>query len=590
MHYVIYYVTHCDADARNGQTQCQRELDESWPSARVVPFLSITMWGFTWFLTFAPCTQLLAQSSPKTRAEQLQSRPLYQATQQALDALTRAEVAREEAVHAGTDQAIDVVRVQCREAIVQLRSVEAQLRGLLQKSYQIRPSKLEENSWSTRELESLSRNLNVQLARAYRNQALCYPTQTVDHVNALSMALELLGDLITQPLEDASVWQARIEYVVCLRLIKNPIEAQKQIDRWTNASPPADVASRFTGESLKIDLEMSETDRALAKMNAIPADTVIAPETDEAIMEVILAARQKATSARMTHYTNLAIRQLGHIRKTHGAYWHRRAEIQFGLALATKIDTNDPALLGYAAAGLYATGQPEEAVKTYDRIATLLAASENADRRFEIRKTAAAIVREMNQFEDALVRFRQLALDEPQHAEATKVHLIAIGLAAELSRTVAPAQRGIAFERYLALLSEHLESWPKASSAQQVHQWLERAQQPKVEIQRAQTLATMGMRTDSISLYRKLTEAAPNDADLLEAYAVLLATGTDEAETREALRIWKRIEKRSKPGGPRWSRGRRARLTLLDRLGEGEKAKQLRQLTEILYPDGVNDE
>ena len=117
-----------------------------------------------------------------------------------------------------------------------------------------------------------------------------------------------------------------------------------------------------------------------------------------------------------------------------------------------------------------------------------------------------------------------------------------------------------------------------------VRQWLAKSRQPEIERQRAQTLADLGDRQQAITLTRKLLTSSPNDAKLAESLATLLAAGTAAKELREALALWRSLERRSKPGGPRWWRGRRARLQLLSRLGEGEKTKQLRQLTEILYP------
>ncbi|NOZ41281.1 MAG: hypothetical protein GXP24_13800 [Planctomycetes bacterium] len=435
-----------------------------------------------------------------------QSRPLYQATQQALDTLSRAEIARE---NSKRGHSLETVRKQFRLAILQIREIEGKLADLLRQAYQQKPSQRDKDDWTVRELESLARNLKLQLARAYRNQALCYPVASPDRINALSLALEQLPEIITLPLNDASVWQARLEQIVCLRLLKKHSQATKLIERWQSASPPANIASRLANEKIYLDLE----------------------------------------SGNLTY------------------------------ALAHK----DPALLRYAAASLYSRGELVEAVATYDRIATLEAAQGHANRKFQALKTAAAIVRERKRPGEALVRFRKLALQKPPHDEDASVHLIAIGIAAELARDATAEGRGETFDQYVILLKEHLQQWPKAPSARKVQLWLTRSELPEIDRQRAQKLANQGNRRQALALYRKLITDAPNDAKLLETYAQLLATGKDKTELQEALRVWQTLEKRSKPGGPRWWRGRRARLALLDSLGEGGQAKKLRQLTKILY-------
>ncbi len=451
-------------------------------------------------------TLVLLVLSVATHVYGQQSRPLYQATQQALDTLSRAEVARESDK---LGQQSVALREQFRMAILQIREIEGKLADLLRQAYQQKPSQRDKNDWTVRELESLARNLKLQLARAYRNQALCYPVASPDRINALSLALKQLPEIITLPLDDASVWQARIEQVVCLRLLKKHSQATRLLKHWQSASPPANIASRLADEMLFLDLDAGNLTYALSH--------------------------------------------------------------------------DDLVLLNYAAASLYNSGKLVEAVATYERIAALEASQGHANRQFQALKTAAAIIRKMNRPDEALVRFRELALREPRRGEDASVHLIAIGLAAEFVRDATSEQREEKFEFYVTLLKEHLQQWPKAPSAKKVQQWLARTELPDIDRLRAQKLANQGNRKQALVLYRKLIADAPNDAKLLEAYAKLLAVGKDKAELQEALQVWHTLEKRSKPGGPRWWRGRRARLALLDSLGEGGQAKKLRQLTEILY-------
>jgi len=456
-------------------------------------------------LVVATAVPLFAQSGKR------QSRPLVQATQQALDTLARAEIAREEGKRG---QPLAALRKEFRSAIAQFHTLEKQQADLLRQAYPLRPSQRGENDWTPLELESLARNLKGQLARAYRNQALCYPAGSADRVNALGQALEQLGEVVTLPLDAASVWQARIEQIVCLRLLKKRTEAEQQIVRWQKASPPQDIVLRLADELRNLELEAGNLTSALAQ--------------------------------------------------------------------------EDPRLLNYAAASFYTSGKLSEAVATYDRLAALEAAAGHFGRQFQALESAAAIVREMKNHSEALTRFRELALQKPRRDEDANMHLVAIGLAAEWVRDATleeSEQSEERFEFYVTLLNEHLQHWPKGSSAKKVRQWLDRTKRPEIDRLRFQKLANQGNRQQALALYRKRIADAPDDAQLLEAYAQLLATGKDQVELRKALQSWRILEKRSKPGGPRWWRSRRARLALLDSLGEGGQAKKLRQLTEILHPE-----
>jgi tetratricopeptide (TPR) repeat protein len=426
------------------------------------------------------------------------------------------------------------------------------------------------------ELESLRRNLRVQLARAYRIQALCYPEKSVDRVNSLSLALDQLENVLSQPLDDAGVWRARVEQVVCLRLADQQIRAHEQLQRWLQASPPAHIAVRLQGEMLRLLLEGPHVDRARQFADQFQRSSVTAPETDEALLATRLASGQMKQ----------ATQQLQHIAATHGAYWKRRAELLLGLAVAAQPDSADRELLNFAAASLYAADRTDEAIAMYDRIAQM---TTDQELQFQALQAAAAIVQTSKQPAVALERFRGLALLDPQREQAPKHHLTAVGQAAELLRNAPPEDRGQRFEQYLALLKEHLKQWPAGPSAPKVQEWLSRAQTPEINQQRAETLVNLGKRSEAIALYRQLVQTNPSDGPLCEVYAQLLQQGKAAAELREALRVWQQLEKQSKPGSPRWWRGRRARLNLLKQLGEGEQAEKLKQLTEILYDRGTSD-
>ncbi len=448
-----------------------------------------------------------AQPSPSFK-----SRPLYGEMEQALDALSQAALAREQA--ARTDHDYTAARRQHREVITQLHSLEGRLESQLRQVYQQRPSGRGESQWSVGELESLVRHWKVQQSRAYRSQALCYPKSSLDWEDALLRALEALSTVADQPLNDRSVWEARLQQVKCLRLLGRTSEAQQQIALWQRREPPSSIAAQL--------VEASQRMLATEPIGKKP------PPVPPALSE-------------------------------------------------------DPKVLATAAALLHAQGKSDAAVQAYDRLAALHSRAQRVDQQFQARQSAAAIVREMRQHSNALTRFQKLATEYSQHSDAAEQHLIALSLAADLVRSASPEKREAAFQQYVTLLEEHLKHWPHASTAPQVKQWLTQTKRPELQQRRAQMLATQGKRTEAIALYRQLHEIDPDKTKQLEALAELLATGTDETELREALRLWREVEQKSKPGGPRWTRGRRARLTLLEQLGERGQAEKLKQMTKILY-------
>jgi hypothetical protein len=110
---------------------------------------------------------------------------------------------------------------------------------------------------------------------------------------------------------------------------------------------------------------------------------------------------------------------------------------------------------------------------------------------------------------------------------------------------------------------------------------------------RAAALAATGDRAAALAQYAALAAQLPDDGAIQERYAALLAASDSPAELRQALARWQEVESRSRRGGPRWRRARRARIELLTRLNERDEAEKLVRLTRLLYPDwdvGVNTE
>jgi hypothetical protein len=116
-------------------------------------------------------------------------------------------------------------------------------------------------------------------------------------------------------------------------------------------------------------------------------------------------------------------------------------------------------------------------------------------------------------------------------------------------------------------------------------QELDAAQLARLDRHRAAALAATGDWAGAATQYAALAAASPDDGDLQEKYATLLAQSDSPEHLRQALARWSAVETRSRRGGERWLRARRARIDLLTRLGDQNEAAKLVQLTKLLYPD-----
>jgi hypothetical protein len=102
---------------------------------------------------------------------------------------------------------------------------------------------------------------------------------------------------------------------------------------------------------------------------------------------------------------------------------------------------------------------------------------------------------------------------------------------------------------------------------------------------RAAALAATGDRAAAVAEYSELAAQAPDDGDIQERFATLLAASDSPDDLRQSLAKWRQVEKRSHRGGQRWRRARTARIELLAQLGDQAEADKLLRLTRLLYPD-----
>ena len=404
--------------------------------------------------------------------------------QLALAEFARGDLLREEAGRQIALPEIGPARDALRSAIRQLEQTDAAAQRLLRSLYNRPTRKPADGQWTTRQLESLRRNLTLQLARALRSQALCYPGGSADRINALDRALVRLRDLIGRSEKDQLTWQARFETLVCLRQMGQPGVAARRLAKWDEDCPPA-MRSRLAAERLRILLAQGHIGQALAQATAMrttgpePRD----PEADLAILEVLLAAgraasgtessasTQPAESAESRRLWQLAAEQARQLGQQHGPYWERRGQLLLGRQLPLSAELGDAKLLAKTAATLFADGNPQKALAAYDRAAALAGKADDAVQQFELARTAAAIARQLGNDSDAMDRYRRLALEQKDHPQAAGAHLTAVGLAAQAVRNTPATEQQAAWKSYSALLDEHLRHWPQGEQADTARWW-----------------------------------------------------------------------------------------------------------------------
>jgi tetratricopeptide (TPR) repeat protein len=432
--------------------------------------------------------------------------PLVQ-MQAALAALAEGESIREDAELGGNQPAeLVAARASLRDAIKQLRdldeSVAAEIR---QRGRGARGES--RDALSVAELSSLELHIRYQLARALRNQGLCYAADSADRLNSLGQASELLSALTRHELTPQFAWSVRLDEIAVLRLIGNYRDAEKKLAQADRLLPAVESASQVRAERIRIALARGRVDEALSEAGSPGIKSKGSPpEANLAQLEAYVAAWQREQQARnktgAARWEQAAIEQVRAIQQADGPAVAARAETTLARAMAGSQGSDNPQVLLLAAQSLYRAGRLDEALAAYERAATRAAAVGDKNTYFDSRYAAGALATERQQFPRAVELLRKLALTLPQHERAAGAHLLAVHAAAQAARQHDPPR----LDAYKQLLREHVESWPASATVSQAWWWLGRVDEHDRNWQEA---------------VRALKNVKPDDEHYAEAVAAI---------------------------------------------------------------------
>lgn len=395
--------------------------------------------------------------------------------QRAMVVLARGELARQESQVAATaEPLVEQARTALREAIRQLEQlsedVEAELRTLSRPGSAPRDGRLSEQ-----ELLWFSRHIQYQHARAYQNQAQCYPAESPDRANALVRAVEQLDPLARLDAADPLVWSARLDEIVSHRLLGDYRAAGERLDALVAAGPPTHVLLRAGAERIRLALAENRVADAVAFLSAgRQREGTVSGDLDYAWLETMLAAWRAASDAgdqaKAAEWQVKAAEMVRTIQVSHGPYWTRRAQLLVASSIGSQSASLD--MLVQAAENAWHGGNPDDALAAYDRARAMARGQGELARAFELGRTAAAIEQKRARYAEALARYREVAFDMPSQPQAAEAHLAAIYCAAQLARSD-PAQ----LDRIGPLLAEHISAWPQSSTADEARWQLGRLRQ-----------------------------------------------------------------------------------------------------------------
>lgn len=396
--------------------------------------------------------------------------------QRGLIDLVHGELLREEAQSLNAhDSAMTAARDRLRSAVTQLRKSLTAVEELQRTANRVgaaSPAKPDEPTAA--EAVALKRHVDYQLARAFRNQGESYPAGSPDRASALDQATKALELLARSESADDLTWQARLDEVVCRRLLGDLDGAERMLGIIDGESPPSDVAEQARAQRIRIRLDAALLDEAKKVIHDADVDgsNPTSPEVQLAVLEWMLASSQAATKAGRTNdatdWQNRAAALTKLIAERHSAHWARRAESLLASNAATT-PTGDVALLIKAAESFYQQGNIDRALEVYERAYEKARETKDDNAAVQIGLTMAAVEQQAKRSVAAANRLLALGTTFPTVPGAARAHLSGALMDFNRPDNVNDPERKAAL---LQRLSEHVERWPTDDTAKSAYLWI----------------------------------------------------------------------------------------------------------------------
>ena len=384
----------------------------------------------------------------------------------------------------------------------------------------------------------LLRTVHFQWGLAQESVALTFPNDSGDRVFCLNAAIEILDETARLQIDDDAVFRSRITIAGCYRLLGNLDRAAEMFKNLQNKPLSLEMQFRANAELIRYYLRLGELDTALKEFGNDRSNSVIVPEFNLARLELFLAENQRQPSEATL---DKIIRLVRNIEQRNGLYWGRRARL---VLISSDFSSENAELLKLLAEEQFHSGRFAESVRLYDRASEAAAKSKNLEVAFANAKSAVAVLDHVAQrlhsgtAEDQFAVRRQLvdalqslAVRFADHLDAAELHLEAADEAARLV-----LEKNLPLERYVELLTEHVDHWPTSEKA------------PPLLLRAAQILEQQKRPVDALDLLKRIPNGSRIAPDAVNAAVRCFEQQKDIQHSDVA--DW--FERRIAPDGP-WS-------------------------------------
>jgi hypothetical protein len=393
--------------------------------------------------------------------------------QDALTVLAQAELSRQEAeILADGDESLEAARTVLREASRLLEQLDEELTREIPLRHR-RPDKPGE--LTADELLALQRHVRFHQARSLRNRALCYPPGGADRVAMLTQAVDVLKQTLDQiPPEDPFAARILVDLATCHRLNADYDEAERVLRNVRQAAGEPEVQLAARAEAVRVALARVRPQEALNLLTpGRELDGRTSAELDLAQLETDIALWKAASAVKdeqqAATWRQRAVEMVRLIEELHGPFWGRRADLLLVNSIGGSRGLADVEILTRTADNLVRKQQWDEAVSAYEKAAEAAKSAGHDEQTFALRYKAGLVEHTRQNHAAACQRLRAAGRDLSAQPKAPDAHLLAAWNAAQRAQAEPSA-----LAEYTDVLTEHLQLWPQARTAETARMWLGR--------------------------------------------------------------------------------------------------------------------
>ena len=381
---------------------------------------------------------------------------------------------------------------------------------------------LDSNELAVDQLLNLKNNIQYQLAQCNLIRAQLYlPDDRLNRIDALDGVSEKLIEVQRLTSEGQMLWwNTKLGQIECYRLLNTPDRARTLAQSLEKYKAPLSIQQRLAEQTILNAIAIGDRTYSKSTFEKLEKFRPLTPDLELALLELAIDLSASTTEKqKKQNWISLAFNRSQSIKREHGPYWGRRAELilinTVGVpAAATGINSTGNDSTGTSQSPPNVTNQPnsielellirlateaerkkewDDALNALQRASDLAKSQANSKTVLNLQIRLAKILENQGKHRLAADRLTTNAMEYAADPVASAAHLIGCWNYAKSISAKDPESR----PPFQTLLIEHLQQWPTAASSNQARIWL------------AQERINLGDWERGLELYLAVTNSYP---------------------------------------------------------------------------------